>query len=94
MADSDREARRRFAANIERLRRRGGSSVEGLAARSGVDADELTQILAADREAGYGTIAALAGALEVEPGELFEGISWVPGEEGRAGGLEVEGADG
>jgi transcriptional regulator with XRE-family HTH domain len=82
MADTDRDARERFAANIERLRRRDGLSVEELSARSDVDARELKEILSADREAAYGTIAALAGALGVEAGELFEGIRWTPpGEE-------------
>jgi transcriptional regulator with XRE-family HTH domain len=82
MADTDREARQRFAANIERLRRRDGLSVEELAQRADVDARELEEILRADREASYGTIAALAGALGVEVGELFEGIRWIPpGEE-------------
>ena len=82
MADTDRDARERFAANIERLRRGDGSSVEELAARADLDARELEEILSADREAAYGTIAAIAGALGVEVGELFEGISWTPpGEE-------------
>jgi transcriptional regulator with XRE-family HTH domain len=74
MADTDREARERFAANVERLRRRDRLSVEELAERSDVEPGELREILAADREAAYGTIAALAGALGVEAGELFEGI--------------------
>jgi transcriptional regulator with XRE-family HTH domain len=74
MADTDRDARERFAANIERLRRRDGLSVEELAARSDLDEAELREILGAEREAAYGTIAALAGALGVEAGELFEGI--------------------
>jgi len=78
MADTDREARERFAANLERLRRRDGMSVEELAERSDVDARELEEILRADREAAYGTIAALAGALGVAAGELFEGIRWTP----------------
>jgi transcriptional regulator with XRE-family HTH domain len=74
MADTEREARERFAANVERLRRRDGWSVEELAERSDVDPRELEEILSADREAAYGTIAALAGALGVEARELFEGI--------------------
>lgn len=57
-------------------------SVEQLADRSDIETRELGDILSADREAPYGTIAALAGALGVEPGELFEGIRWIPpGEE-------------
>lgn len=78
MADTDRDARERFAANIERLRHRDGLSVEALAERAEVDVRELREILGADREATYGTIAALAGALGVEPVELFEGIRWIP----------------
>lgn len=78
MADTDRDARERFAANIERLRRRDGSSVDELAERADVEAGELEEILRADREAAYGTIAAIAGALGVHVGELFEGIRRPP----------------
>jgi transcriptional regulator with XRE-family HTH domain len=93
MADTDREARERFAANIERLRRRDGLSVEELAELAALGARELGEILRAEREARYGTIAQLAGALGVEPEDLFRGIRWVPpGEDGR-GGFEVEGPE-
>ena len=91
MADTDRDARERFAANIERLRRRDGSSVEQLAARTAIDGDELEAILAAEREADYGTIVALAGAFGVDPGDLFEGIDWIPGDQGRPGRFEIDG---
>jgi transcriptional regulator with XRE-family HTH domain len=94
MADTDREVRERFAANIERLRRRDGLSVEGLAARSQIDPHELRRILRGDEEADYGTIVLLAGALGVEPGELFEGIAWIrPGRDG-GGGFKVDEPDG
>jgi transcriptional regulator with XRE-family HTH domain len=78
MADTDREARERFAANIERLRRRDGRSVEELARRAQLHVRELEGILRAEDEADYTSIALLAGALGVEPGELFRGIRWVP----------------
>ncbi|MBS1892228.1 MAG: helix-turn-helix transcriptional regulator [Actinobacteria bacterium] len=91
MADTDRDARERFAANIERLRRRDGSSVEQLAARAAMDGAELAEILAAEREADYGTIVALAGVFDVEPGDLFEGIDWIPGDGDRPGGFKVDG---
>jgi transcriptional regulator with XRE-family HTH domain len=94
MADTDREARERFAANVERLRRRKGMSAESLAERSGIDAGELDEILRADREPGYEAIARLSGALGVEPEELFEGIGWIPGDEVRPGRFEVERPDG
>ncbi|MGH2940007.1 MAG: helix-turn-helix domain-containing protein [Solirubrobacterales bacterium] len=92
MADTDRELRERFAANIERLRRRGGFSVEELAERSDLDARELEEILRADRETAYGTIAALAGVFGVQPEELLEGIRWVPPGEAGDGRFEVGGA--
>jgi hypothetical protein len=34
----------------------------------------------AERVARADTIAKLAGALEVDPGDLFEGIAWEPGD--------------
>jgi transcriptional regulator with XRE-family HTH domain len=94
MAETHEEARERFAANVERLRRGKGISVEALAERSTVDPGELGEVLSGDREAGYATIALLAGALGVEPGELFRGIAWVPPEEGGEGRFEVEEPDG
>jgi transcriptional regulator with XRE-family HTH domain len=89
MADTEREARERFAANIERLRRRDGLSVQALAERSRIDGRELEGILRGEGEAGYATIALLAGALGVEPGELFRGIRWIPSGEGDGGRFEV-----
>jgi transcriptional regulator with XRE-family HTH domain len=92
MADTYRDARERFAANIERWRRRDGSSVEQLATRAGLAGDELEEILAAEREADYGTIVSLAGALGVEPGELFDGIGWIPGDGSTPGRFDVRGS--
>jgi transcriptional regulator with XRE-family HTH domain len=90
MADIEREARGRFAANVERLRRRDGLSVESLAERSRIDGAELGKILRGEIEVGYRAVALLAGALGVQPGELFAGIRWIPpGEEG-GGTFEIE----
>jgi transcriptional regulator with XRE-family HTH domain len=87
MADTDREARERFAANVERLRRRKGMSAESLAERSGIDAGELDEILRADREPDYEAIARLSGAFGVDPGKLFEGIGRIPGGDDRLDGF-------
>lgn len=78
MTGSDRDARKRFAANIERLRRREGLSLGQLAERSQIDRVELGQILRGDRDPGAGAIYMIAGALAVDPGDLFEGVSWDP----------------
>jgi transcriptional regulator with XRE-family HTH domain len=90
MADTDREARERFAANIQRLRLRDGLSVELLAERAELDGRELREILRGEGEARYGTIALLAGALGVEPEELFQGIRWIPPEGDDRGRFEIE----
>jgi transcriptional regulator with XRE-family HTH domain len=76
MADGDRKARERFAANIERWRERRGFSLGELADRSDTDPAELGQILRGEAEADYGTIFRLGGALAVDPGELFKGVTW------------------
>ncbi len=94
MAHTDRDARERFAANVEELRRQAGLSLDELATRSRVDGDELRRILGADLEAGAGAIDTIAGALGVDPGDLFRGIAWVPPAEGRPGRYVVEGPEG
>jgi transcriptional regulator with XRE-family HTH domain len=92
MADTDREARERFAANVERLRRREGCSAAPLPERSGIEPDELAALLRAEREPSYEEIARLAGALGVDPKELFAGIRWIPGDGDRPGRFEVDGS--
>jgi transcriptional regulator with XRE-family HTH domain len=94
MADTDREARERFAANIERLRRRDGLSVEDLAERAQIDDSELDEILRAESEATYTAVLLLAGALGVEPGALIEGIRWIPPRDGQPGRYAIDEADG
>lgn len=94
MTDNEREARTRFAANIERLRQRNGLSMEELSLRSMTDKREIQEILCGDREADYGTISLLAGALEVEPGELFRGIAWIPPGKSGCGRYAIEEPEG
>jgi len=90
MEYTDRDARERFAANVEGLRRKVGLSLGELASRSRVDSDELSRILSGETEARAGAIDMIAGALGVDPGELFRGISWAPPAEGRPGGYALE----
>lgn len=82
MAQKCKEARARFAANVERLRGRRGDSLDRLAERSELGRGELEAILRGEAEADVGAIQRLAGALEVAPGELYDGIAWVPDGEG------------
>jgi transcriptional regulator with XRE-family HTH domain len=81
MADEGQRSRRsRFASNVERLRRRAGLSLDEVAARAQIDREELDALLRGEAEARVDTIYLLAGALEVEPGAFFDGVTWVPGE--------------
>jgi transcriptional regulator with XRE-family HTH domain len=89
VTDPGQRARReRFAKNIDRLRRRAGLSLDELAQRSEIGPSELAAILGGDIEAQFDTIYLLAGALRVDPADLFEGVTWVPGPGG--GHYEVE----
>jgi transcriptional regulator with XRE-family HTH domain len=82
MAQKSQEARRRFAANVERLRGEHGFSVGRLAERSQLGTGELETILRGDAEADVDSIYRLAGALDCSPGDLYEGVTWVPDGEG------------
>jgi transcriptional regulator with XRE-family HTH domain len=84
MDQKSRDARMRFAANVERLRGRRGYSVEQLAERSRIAKAELEAILRGEAEARVDSIYRLAGSLDATPGELYEGVAWVP--DGDGGG--------
>jgi transcriptional regulator with XRE-family HTH domain len=85
MTDTNRDPQARFGANVEALRQRRGLSVKALAARSELGQDELTGILIGDVEVRAGTVYLLAGALGVDPGDLFDGMSWTPPVDGGEG---------
>jgi transcriptional regulator with XRE-family HTH domain len=73
-----------FAEQVARLQRERGLSTSELAEQSGIDRDELGAILDGKGEVAADTILLLSAALEVEPGELLDGIAWV--RDGRGGG--------
>jgi len=79
----------RFAANVERARRQHDYSVDRLAERSGIEREEIEAIMRGETEARADSILRLAGALEVAPGVLYEGVAWVPDGEG-GGEFRVE----
>jgi len=82
MARKSQDARKRFAANVERLRRQHDYSTEQLAERSRLGEERLAAILRGDEEADFDSIYRLAGSLDVTPGELYDGIAWIPDGEG------------
>lgn len=79
---------RQFGANLSRLRERSGVTQEELAFRASLHRTEIGLLERGGRIPKIDTLAKLAGSLEVEPGALFEGIRWEPGDV-RRGGFSV-----
>ncbi len=69
----------RFGANLRDGRRRVGLSQEETAVRASLHRTAVGQIERAERVCRVDTLVKLAGALEVDPSELLEGIVWEPG---------------
>lgn len=70
---------KQFGANLARHRKRADMSQEELAWGASVHRTEVSQLERGLRVARVDTVAKLAGTLEVDPGDLFEGIGWEPG---------------
>lgn len=69
-----------FGDNVARIRSRAGMSQDETAVRASLHRTEISQLERGLRLARADTIAKLAAALEVDPGEFFEGIAWEPGD--------------
>jgi transcriptional regulator with XRE-family HTH domain len=69
----------RSGSNLRRLRRREGLSQEQPAARASLHRTKIGRLEHGERLCRIDTLIRLAGALAVPPGELLEGIDWVPG---------------
>jgi transcriptional regulator with XRE-family HTH domain len=82
-----------LAAKLERRRRSRGMTVESVAERSGLDRAQVKRVLEGRENAGISAMLRLAGALEIDPGELFDGIVWVPVEGGGEYRVEKPEAD-
>jgi transcriptional regulator with XRE-family HTH domain len=70
----------RFAHNLYRVRREAGLSQEDVGLRAGVHRTEVSFLERGTRIPRIDTVVKLAGALEVEPGELLDGMAWEAGE--------------
>jgi len=69
----------RASSNLRRVRRREGLSQEQLGARASLHRTEIGKLEHGERVCRIDTLIRLAGALAAPPGELLEGIDWVPG---------------
>jgi XRE family transcriptional regulator, regulator of sulfur utilization len=70
----------RFGDNLRRKRKLADLSQDDLAFRASLHRTEVSQLERGLRRARVDTVAKLAGAIEIDPGDLFEGIVWKPGE--------------
>jgi transcriptional regulator with XRE-family HTH domain len=70
---------KQFGANLARIRKRDDQSQEETAVRASVHRTEISHLERGLRVARVDTVAKLAAALEVDPGDFFEGIEWKPG---------------
>lgn len=69
-----------FGNNLARERKLADLSQDEAATRAGLHRTEVSQLERGLRLARADTIAKLAAALDIDPGRLFVGIEWRPGE--------------
>jgi transcriptional regulator with XRE-family HTH domain len=67
-----------FGRNLARCRREAGFSQEELGVLASLHRTEIGMLERGIRLPRIDTLMKLAGALEVEPGELLTGIEWTP----------------
>jgi transcriptional regulator with XRE-family HTH domain len=65
--------------NLSRLRREAGMSQGEVGDRASLHPTAIGLLERGERKARVDTLVKLAGALEVDPGQLFAGIAWKPG---------------
>lgn len=68
----------RFGENLRRVRRREGLSQEELGVRASLHRTEVGKLEKGERVPRIDTLIRLAGAMAAPPGELLDGIDWVP----------------
>lgn len=79
---------RHFGRNLARLRRRFGVSQEELGFLASLHRTEVGMLERGSRLPRLDTLLKLAGAHELEVGELFDGLGWTPSDP-RVGNFRV-----
>lgn len=69
-----------FGDNVKRQRKLADLSQDELSYRASLHRTEVSQIERGLRLCRVDTVAKLAGAMGIDPGKLFEGIAWEPGD--------------
>jgi transcriptional regulator with XRE-family HTH domain len=81
---------RSFAPSLRRCRVAAGLTQEELAERAEVHRTQISLLERALRNPGYDMLTRLAGALEIDPGKLFEGTVWKRPKDGRQGRYDYD----
>lgn len=76
----NREVAERFGRNLAYCRRRAGLSQEEMAMRASLHRTAVGYIERGERTPKIDTVAKLAAVVGVDPGDLFDGIVWEPGD--------------
>jgi transcriptional regulator with XRE-family HTH domain len=71
----------RFGENLRRVRKREDLSQERLAKLASLHRTEIGLLEKGERVCRIDTLIRLAGAMDVPPGELLDGIAWIPAPE-------------
>lgn len=82
------DLRQRFAANLLHARKRAGLSQEEVGVRSSLHRTEVGLLERGERLPRVDTLVKVAGALEISPCDLLDGIEWSQGET-RLGRFEL-----
>jgi transcriptional regulator with XRE-family HTH domain len=86
------ELARHFGKNLACLRKRAGVSQEELGFLANLHRTEVGMLERGVRLPRLDTLLKLSGALEVEMGELVDGLAWTPSDP-RVGSFRVGGED-
>jgi transcriptional regulator with XRE-family HTH domain len=74
------EVARRFAENLTRCRNQSGLSQETVGLRASLHRTEISLLERGTRIPRIDTLVKLAGALEISPCDLLDGMIWRPGQ--------------
>jgi transcriptional regulator with XRE-family HTH domain len=77
----------RFGENLRRVRRLARLSQDELGQRASLHRTEISKLEHGGRAPRLETIVKLAGALEVDPGDLLVRMAWQPGRPSEPGGF-------
>lgn len=83
---------RRFGRNLVRCRKKAGLSQEELGFRASLHRTEIGMLERGIRLARVDTLIKLAGAMEIPPAELLDGLDWSPGGP-RIGSFRLKGKE-